>query len=369
MPKEVFSRDELSINPLSARENQIDIEKDHVLVTALPEALSDEALEVVKETASKIAAAKEAGKSVILDFGAHTIKNGLSPVLIKLIEDGWVTHLATNGAGIIHDWEFAFQGASGEDVSKYVAEGQFGIWQETGNHINLAIVVGAYEGLGYGESVGAMIEHDGLLIPSEDDVRQVARDGLASDPARSAAAADLLDVITRFNIPAGRLEIKHPFKKYSVQAAAFRSKIPMTGHPMLGQDIIYCHPMNHGAAIGRTGLRDFLAFADSVSKLDGGVYMSIGSAIMSPMIFEKALSMCRNVSLQDGRAIADHYIAVVDLAAKPEGWTGNGEPSKSDAAYYVRSLKTFSRMGGQMRYASASNVDFLLGLLRDLLER
>ena len=101
----------------------------------------------------------------MLAFGAHTIKNGMSPTLIALMEEGWVTHLSTNGAGIIHDWEFAFQGKSSEDVKENVEHGQFGIWDETGFYINLALIVGAYEGLGYGESVGKMISGEGLHIP------------------------------------------------------------------------------------------------------------------------------------------------------------------------------------------------------------
>lgn len=202
MPYRKFNRDRLNIEPLSKRENLINIEKDHVPVTTQPPELSSEAREVIRETAGKIAAARKNGRSVIMAFGAHAIKNGLGPLLIKLMEDGWVTHLATNGAGIIHDWEFAFQGASGEDVRKYVKKGQFGIWQETGYYINLAIVVGACEGLGYGESVGAMIENDGLCIPSLDEAAQVARDKLEKAPDKSAAAADLVDVITRFSLSA-----------------------------------------------------------------------------------------------------------------------------------------------------------------------
>ena len=109
--------------------------------------------------------ARQEKRSVMLTFGAHTIKNGMAPTLIALMEEGWVTHLATNGAGIIHDWEFAFQGKSSEDVRENVEQGQFGIWDETGFYINLALIVGAYEGLGYGESVGKMISREGLHIP------------------------------------------------------------------------------------------------------------------------------------------------------------------------------------------------------------
>ena len=102
----------------------------------------------------------------MITFGAHSIKNGLAPVFLQLVRDGWVTHLATNGAGIIHDWEFAFQGKSCENVELMVRDGKFGNWEETGFYINLALNVGAYEGRGYGESVGAMIQNEGLTIPS-----------------------------------------------------------------------------------------------------------------------------------------------------------------------------------------------------------
>ena len=100
-----------------------------------------------------------------MSFGAHTIKNGLAPVLIQLIEEGWLTHLATNGAGIIHDWEYSYQGMSSEDVESYVDRGEFGHWEDTGFNINLALNIGSYEGNGYGESVGAMIQNEGLTIP------------------------------------------------------------------------------------------------------------------------------------------------------------------------------------------------------------
>jgi hypothetical protein len=278
------------------------------------------------------------------------------------MEQGWLTHLATNGAGIIHDWEFAYLGQSSEDVQANVARGEFGIWQETGFYINLAIVVGAYEGLGYGESVGKMIETEGLTIPTEDELIQSVTKGLQCGKQECAAHLDLLDVIRKFKLKPGRLSIPHPFKAYSAQAAAYRLGIPFTGHPMIGHDIIYNHPMNHGAAIGRSALRDFMAFTHSVSQLQGGVYLSIGSAVMSPMIFEKALSMSQNLALQAGAPINQHYIVVVDLAESTWDWQKNGEPPKDNPAYYLRYCKTFNRMGGEMHYLSADNRDFLLSL-------
>jgi hypothetical protein len=135
---------------------------------------------------------------------------------------------------------------------------------------------------------------------------------------------------------------------------------------MFGHDIIYTHRLNNGAAIGRTALRDFLTYAEQIHQLEGGVYLSIGSAVMSPMVFEKSFSMSQNIELQAGRRITNHYIVVVDLAESHWDWESQGEPPTNNPAYYLRYCKTFSRMGGTMRYACADNRDFLLSLLREL---
>jgi len=162
------------------------------------------------------------------------------------------------------------------------------------------------------------------------------------------------------------MTIPHPYKKYSVQARAYDLGIPFTGHPMIGHDIIYNHPMNHGAALGRTALNDFLCYAKSVSNLDYGVYMSIGSAVMSPMIFEKALSMSQNLKIQESGHIDHHYMLIVDLAKSDWDWQKNGEPPMDNPAYYLRYCKTFQRMGGEMDYLTADNRDFLLALYQEL---
>jgi len=206
MPHSQLDRSQLVIRPLKQRLNKLAIEKDHVNPDQAPRAMKPEAERAMDEIAGRVRAARKAGRPVILAFGAHTIKNGLGPVLIRLMEEGWVTHLATNGAGIIHDWEFAFQGASSEDVKGNVARGEFGIWQETGFLINLAIVVGAYEGLGYGESVGKMIEREGLDIPTGEALKAVVEGkggGGAEAWDRVAAAADLLGVIKQFALKPG----------------------------------------------------------------------------------------------------------------------------------------------------------------------
>jgi hypothetical protein len=364
MPYEQLDRHKLVIKPLSARKDKVYIERDHVPVTAQPAPLPPKAQATIDETVKRLRRARETGKSRMLTFGAHAIKNGLAPVFIKLIEDGWITHLATNGAGIIHDWEFAFQGHSSEDVRANVPRGEFGSWHETGFYINLAIVVGAYRGYGYGEAVGALVESEGLEIPSEELLlKQIC--AASVDAAKSAAAADLLDAVRTFQLAPGFMPVPHPFKQYGLQAAAYRLKVPFTGHPMIGHDIIYVHPMNHCAAIGRAAQRDFLAFAHNVSNLDGGVYISIGSAVMSPMIFEKSLSMSQNLAIQDGRHIDDHFMVIVDLQESHWDWS-KGEPPIDNPDYYLRYNKSFNRMGGHMRYVTSDNRDFLLALVRGL---
>jgi hypothetical protein len=360
-----LDRFELEVKPLADRNNKVDIEKDFIALDRKTENISDELQKILTETIGRIKSALKNKRSVMLAFGAHTIKNGLGPVLISLMENECLNHLATNGAGIIHDWEFAFQGCSSEDVRANVKNGQFGIWDETGKYINLAIIVGAYEGLGYGESVGALIENEGLQIPSYSELQKYIS-GADNDFVKAASAADFLGIIKKFDLPSGWMKIPHPYKKYSVQAAAYRLNIPFTGHPMIGHDIIYNHPMNHCAAIGRCAQRDFLSYAHNVSRLDGGVYLSVGSAVMSPMIFEKSLSMSQNLAIQKGRHIDNHFILVVDLAESNWDWQKDGEPSMDNPAYYMRYCKTFNRMGGEMRYLSMDNRDFLLSLYQQL---
>lgn len=368
MPHPKFDRNRLFIRGLDKRKNQISIAEKQVSLKYNPGNLPDEDKKLILKTALKIIKARKENRSVILAFGAHTIKNGLGPVLIELMRQGWVTHLATNGAGIIHDWEFAFMGQSGEDVRENVKNGQFGIWEETGLFINLAIIVGAFEKLGYGESIGKMISREGLNIPEQSFLINEAIKNMKADPEYASTAIDLFDTIKRRRLKPGFMSIPHPFKKYSVQCAAFDLNIPFTGHPMIGHDIIYTHPLNHGAAIGRTALTDFLYYANSISNLEDGVYMSVGSAVMSPMVFEKSLSMAQNVKIIKGKHINNHFMVVVDLAKNEWDWNKNGEPPADNPAYYLRYCKTFNRMGGEMHYMSADNRDFLCELYHDLSE-
>jgi hypothetical protein len=367
----LFDRNLIAVKPLAARVNKLDIRRDQIDPELYPVTLDASAAGKACRAAAEVRAARARGAPVILAFGAHSIKNGLARVLIRLMRGGWVTHFATNGAGVIHDWEFAYQGQSGEDVKRYCAEGQFGIWEETGAYLNLALAVGAYRGLGYGESVGALVAEDGLPIPGGDELAADIAVGAGTEAggaalARAAAAADLAAVLRRAGVPPGFLRVEHPYKAYGLQAAAYEHRVPFTAHPMFGHDIIYTHPLNCGAAVGRAAERDFLSFTDSVSRLEGGVYLSVGSAVMSPMIFEKALSMSRNVARARGREIEDFSLHVVDLAPSAWDWTRDGEPPQDNPAYYLRFCKTFSRMGGRMTYTRADNRSFLVALLRTL---
>ena len=215
MPFPLFDRSRLRFLPLRERSNRVFIEKQALSPGTPPGRLEPGVLEGIGEAARAIRQARADGRPVVLAFGAHAVKNGLAPVLIRLIEEGWLTHLATNGAGVIHDWEFAFQGASSEDVRENVRRGRFGIWEETGRYLNLALLTGAWEGLGYGEAVGSLVENDGLYIPERTELIGAAG-AAAADPERAAAAADLLWAVDAFDLQPGFLPVKHPFKRYGL---------------------------------------------------------------------------------------------------------------------------------------------------------
>jgi len=249
-------------------------------------------------------------------------------------------------------------------VRANTAAGAFGLWEETGRYINLAVAVGGVEGLGYGASVGKMIVEDGLWLPSREEVE--AR--IAELPAGETlgALADLHGLLTAFDLPAGWMPVPHPYKAYSVQAAAYRLGIPFTVHPGIGYDIIYTHPLNCGGAIGRGAVRDFLTYAAAVRQLSGGVHLSVGSAVMAPMIFEKALSMANNLAIQEeGKPLSDYYLLVNDLQPGDWDWS-RGEPPADHPAYYLRFCKTFHRMGGELDYLCLDNRAFLPGLYQAL---
>ena len=323
-------------------------------------------LATIKDCAARIRSARERDAAVTLMFGAHLVKNGLHAVVNRLVEKGFVTHLATNGAGVIHDWELSFLGKTAESVRENVATGTFGAWEETGFNIHLALLAGAPLGQGFGQSVGRLIEEDGITLPSPMMLEKELRDALTHPLA--PARAELLRAMVANKLAGGRVHVKHPHKKTSLLANAFRQGVPFTVHPGIGYDIIAVHPMFRGAAIGRAADIDFRQFGSSVERLDGGVVLSVGSAIMAPQVFEKSLSCVNNLRLQANRAIVqDHSIYVVDLQDGGNwDWT-QGEPPKDNAAYYLRFCKSFSRMGGEMKYVQCDNGVFLQNLLARLL--
>ena len=318
---------------------------------------------ILRDCAAQIRAARKRDASVMLIFGAHLVKNGLHKVVNRLVERGFITHLATNGAGVIHDWELAFLGKTAESVRENVATGTFGTWDETGRNIHLALMAGALQGQGFGQSVGRFIEEDGTTLPSAAALEK----GLCAAPSHplAPARAELLRAIVAHKLPAGRIAVAHPHKATSLLATAFRRGVPFTVHPGVGYDIITNHPMFRGAVIGRAADTDFRLFSGSVERLDGGVVLSVGSAIMAPQVFEKSLSCVNNLRLQAGRPIVQgHTICVVDLQDGGNwDWT-RGEPPRDNPAYYLRFCKSFSRMGGTMHYALCDNTVFLLNLLR-----
>jgi hypothetical protein len=282
-----------------------------------------------------------------------------------MIQGGYVTHLATNGAGVIHDWELAYHGATSEDVRANLADGTFGLWEETGRLLNTALAVGAYHGLGYGSAVGAFIQEGVLLFPQLEELSSSVTAALGGENVdRGVAALALLGLLQEMDGTPGRSICEHPWREISVQAEAYRAGVPFTGHPMFGHDIIYAHPLCSGTLLGLCAERDFLTFARSVQDLSDGVYLSVGSAVMSPMVFEKSLSMARNIALQTGDSVDGFLVEVVDLASSSWDWTGGREPPEDHPDYYLRYMKTFSRAGAaELRYLTMDNRDYLTGLL------
>ncbi len=354
MPYPRVESTDVTVYPLKQRQSKssiVEIASDPDRPPVLPRELES----IVGRTAESIRAARKRGAAVILAFGAHLVKNGLAPTIIRMMEEGWVTHLAGNGACSIHDWEFAWLGRSEEDVRANVACGCFGTWEETGKYINLAIMVNALRGMGYGEAVGALIEEERLILPSEEELRQLIR----REDELTPAAAELLVVMKKFGLSAGETAVPHPFKRFSIFGNAFRLRVPMTVHPGIGYDIIYNNPFANGAALGRAAHIDFQTLVHSVGGLSGGVFLSVGSAIMAPQVFEKSLSFANNLRLHRGLPIiSDFTIVVNDLQQAAWDWT-QGEPPKSSPDYYFRFLKSFYRMGGEVFYAAGDNRAFL----------
>jgi len=311
---ELFDRSQLQLKPLAERKSKSDLS---ILINpnSTPPQISKEEYSRLE----KIAEIVKHSSPVVFAFGAHLVKNGLSRILINLMIQGHVQHLLGNGAVSIHDWELAYQGKTEEDVKQYLSKGQFGLWNETGKYINKAIKQN--QELGYGNGLGKFIL-DGKLK---------------------------------------REHVGHQHPGVSILAHAYHWQIPASISPQIGSDIIYTHPECDGAAIGKAAYIDFLKFANTISKLEGGAYISIGSAITSPMVFEKALSMARNVENQKGRTLNDFHIIVNDIQEGTWDWN-KGEPEKSNPAYYLRFMKTFSRAGGKSQYIQMDNRAFLHNL-------
>lgn len=282
----MFDRSGLDIKPLSERAHDLDASVIQPLGIDA-RVLANRDLQTV---ASRIVRARETGAPVILMMGGHVIRSGVQRYLIDLLERKYISCIAMNGAGLIHDFEFALMGATTESVARYVHEGQFGLWRETGR-INDYINQAYREGLGMGQAIGRVI-----------------------------------------------LEGDFPFKGISVLAAGSRCGAPVTIHVGIGYDILHEHPNCSGAATGETSYRDFLRFAGVVERLEGGVVMNFGSAVMAPEVFLKALSMARNKAHQSGRSIRHFTSLVCDLYDL--GDPRRTDISKDDHAYYFRPWKT-----------------------------
>jgi hypothetical protein len=285
MPFPQFDRSKLRIKPLAERAH--DLTLDILLPLDAPVAFDHPSVPVIGR---RLAAAKQSGAARVLLMGAHVLRAGVQRHLIDLMDRGLVSLVAMNGAGPIHDWEFARIGASTESVARYVRTGEFGLWAETGE-INAAVAAGVRDGLGMGEAIGRAI-HDGPF----------------------------------------------PHKEASVLAAAYRRGVPVTVHIGIGYDIIHEHPSADGAALGQASYTDFLIFAEHLRGLEGGVVLSFGTAVMGPEVYLKALAMARNVAHQDGAKIATFTTAVFDLL--PLGDDYHTHPPKTDPRYYYRPWKT-----------------------------
>ena len=288
MPYPQFDRRQLEIKPLSERVH--DMTLDHLLEPGDPVpggAVDDPALPQIAE---RIVHARQAGRPVILLMGGHLIKQGLSRQVIDLMERGLLTHIAMNGSGPIHDYELALIGKTTESVARYITEGQFGLWRETGQ-LNDIILTGDRDGLGLGEAVGRAIETEAL-----------------------------------------------PHRDASICAAGYRLRVPVTVHVGIGYDIIHEHPNCDGAALGATSYRDFLVMTQTITQMQGGVVLSVGTQVMGPEIFLKGLSMARNVARQHGETIDGFTTAVFDLTDL--GPDIHHEAPKDQASYYFRPYKT-----------------------------
>jgi hypothetical protein len=267
--------------------------------------------EAIPSLAKAIVQARENNRPIILSMGAHVLRCGNSRYIIDLMKKGLLTHIAMNGAGPIHDFEFALIGQTTESVERYISNGQFGLWQETGK-INQAAQIGYQQDMGLGEAIGRMILDEAFL-----------------------------------------------YRDISVLAAGVEHNVPVTAHIGIGYDIIHEHPNCDGAALGETSYRDFLCFAHSISQLEGGVFLNFGTAVMGPEVYLKALAMARNVAHQNGNRICHFTTGVFDLH-DIQGDIHEEAP-RTDPRYYYRPWKTILvrtvKDGGTGYYVSGSHRD------------
>jgi hypothetical protein len=244
----------------------------------LPDVLGARDLRAVAEA---IAARHRARRLVVLGMGAHPIKVGLSPLIIDLMRRGIISAVAMNGACIIHDFELAYHGATSEDVAASLTTGEFGMAEETGAFLNAAVALRGPAGLG--AAVGQAI-----------------------------------------------LDARLPHRRLSILAAGVRLGVPVTVHVAIGTDIIHMHPSADGAAIGAASLIDFRRLAGIAQGLDHGVFVNLGSAVIIPEVFLKALNLARNVGSRVGQLVTvdmdfmRHYRPAVNVVQRPTQGDGKG---------------------------------------------
>jgi hypothetical protein len=249
---------------------------------ALPDIL---AVKTLRAVAGAIAQAHRGGRPVIVGIGAHVIKVGLTPILVTWMEQGLITAVAMNGAGIIHDFELALMGHTSEEVDDEIDDGRFGMTEETGRILNEAITQGHRNGQGMGEAVGQYIT---------------------------------------------RWKNEFPNRRTSVLATGATLGIPVTVHVAVGTDVIHMHPTADGAAIGATSLLDFRRLAAVVAGMEGGVYLNIGSAVVLPEVFLKTVSLGRNLghTLSNITTVnmdfLSHYRPLTNVVRRPTQKGGKG---------------------------------------------
>ena len=238
---------------------------------------------MLAELANAVVKAKKNNKKVILMIGGHVIKTGMSRYIIDFMTKGVIDHIAMNGACSIHDFELAYIGETSEDVAENIENGSFGMSEETGRFLNDAIKAGAEENIGYGKATGRMVSEKNL---------------------------------------------KH--KDISILSNAYELQIPATVHAAIGTDIIHQHPSCDGAAIGKTTYSDFKLFTNSITKLDEGVIINLGSAVILPEVFLKSITIARNLGYKIENITAanmdmiDHYRPRVNVVERPTSLGGKG---------------------------------------------